>query len=358
MAQPILPEIYSWDSIKDKSITFSYSGNQVFKNQVVIRDNITNTIVYDQTQVTFQLKHVIAATTLANGNYYNLQLRVFDKDDVPSPYSKTEIFCCLASPTFSFLNLTENQIIQNSFFQAQLAYSQVQNEPLNNYQFILYNEHQIEIARSGTFYNTSSLSYTFSNLEDKGKYFFRATGETLNHMVVDTGMITASVRYSTHTLFTKVDLDNLAKMASIRIRSNIVSITGKSNPDPPIYLNDTEVDLRDPESWVKFDEGFEISGDFTAQIKARDIINYSIPLILSNESNEIVIKFMKGTFASQGNIEKAYFELTASNSIVSYVTMSNYLTLPIANIDSIYIWIRRINNVYELKAVNLGGGNI
>lgn len=355
MAQPVIFQIKAWDASLEGTITFSYSGNQAIKNQLVIRNNLTNAIVYDQTQTTFQLKHIVKANSLINGICYNVQLRIFDKDNIPSTYSSAEFFYCYSNPLLTFLNCIANQMILYPSFEATLTYTQTENEPLNNYRFVLYNEKQSEISRSGNLYNTTQLKYIYSNLEDKNKYFIRAIGETLNHMQVDTGMLPVSVQYIRPSIYALVDLQNLYKEGLVRIRSNIVSITGKSNPDPPKYIADKEVDLIASDSWVKFDEGFDVTGDFTMQLRLRSVIRNGIPIILSNGNESIEIKYMHGSFNSQKNIEKGYFVLNAHNGMSPYVQLSNYLDLPIADSDILYLWVRRKNHVYEIATRNLGG---
>lgn len=355
MAQPILFQIKAWDARLEGAVTFSYTGNQAIKNQLIVRNNITNAVVYDQTQTTFQLRHAVATNSLVNGVCYNAQLRIFDKDNTPSAYSSAEFFYCYSAPLLSFSNCVANQIIQNSSFEALLNYAQTESEPLNNYQFILYNEKQSEVSRSGTLYNTSLLKYNYSNLDDKDKYFFRAVGETLNKMQVDTGMVPISVQYIRPSIYALVDLQNIYKDGMVRIRSNIVSITGKSNPDPPKYIDDKEVDLIAPDSWVKFDEGFEVSGDFTMQLRLRSIIRNGVPIVLSNGDDSVEIKYMRGSFESQQNVEKEYFVLRAHNGMSPYVQLSNYLDLPVTDSDMLYLWVRRKNHVYEITVKNLGG---
>ena len=64
-----------------------------------------------------------------------------------------------------------------------------------------------------------------------------------------------------------------------------MAIDGKSNPDPPIYIDDKEVDLRDPNSWVEWNSGFRIQDDFTMRVWGRDFNDYQNIITLTNDIN-------------------------------------------------------------------------
>lgn len=348
MGQPILYQIRAWDAITEGVISFSYVGNQAFKNQVIIRINETNVVVYDQTHTTFQLKHTIAANTLQNNTCYNIQLRVFDKDDTPSPWSKTEVFYCFSSAIFKFSGIEQNQMVNCSSLETHLIYEQP-HDPINYYQFFLYDEQKTKIAQSSMLYG-DSLKYVYSGLEDKKIYYIRATGETINLVPLDTGYIAIAVSYSTPSYYAMVELTNVHDQGMIRIHSNMVSVEGTSNPSPPKFV-DKKVDLVEKNSWVKFDRGYEINGNFTAQLDVTQLIQNNTCLVFVGANNtRIVVEYKYGQKEGLHNNE-AYFKLNVETSNLTYVLYSNYIPVQIADNEQVNLWIRKKNNLYEIKAV-------
>lgn len=77
-------------------------------------------------------------------------------------------------------------------------------------------------------------------------------------------------------------------------------MTGTSNPDPPIYIDDKEVDLRESGSWVDWNNGFRIQSDFTLRTWGRDFNEYEPIITLTNDINStntpnyIEMKWMVG----------------------------------------------------------------
>ena len=80
-------------------------GDQVTANRLTIRDNATNTVVYQETQETFKYEHTLPANTLTNGTYYNATLAT---QDVAGTYSAESVpiqFYCFTQPEIEFTNI-------------------------------------------------------------------------------------------------------------------------------------------------------------------------------------------------------------------------------------------------------------
>lgn len=345
--KPILYSKNAFDASIETVFSFSWNGNQAFKNKIVIRDNSTNIVAYEAIQETFQLKHIVAANSLSNGKTYNAEVYVIDSSGTIGSASDKVIFKCFTSPVWSFSNLIPNQIIRNSSYQIQLIYSQIEGELLNSYQVSLYNSSQSLLHQSGILYNSENLQYSVSNLSDNTQYYIRATGRTVNGMELDTGFIPVSVEYTTPALYSLVQLENLPRDGQIKISYNVQLVTGKCNIDEPVYIDDTKVDLTANGVYVKFDEGFLIQGDGIFQIVAQDFNDYSVIYEWSNDIDKLELKYMRGEFASQ-TVEKAYFILRAYNQLNNYVIYSNYIDIP-SPTQQVHVWIKRIDNTYDLK---------
>ena len=316
-----------------------------------IYNNKTLAKVYDQTITTMQLVHTIPANTLENGNVYNAEIQTIDSNDKKSAFSSKIIFCCFAEPSWNFSNLTANQIIRNSSFSATVSYSQAQNEPLNSYQFVLYDGLSKEIFRSAKRYDTTNLSYSISGLDDSKAYFLQATGETLNGMLVDTGLVPFTVSYTQPSVFALVHLENVFNEGYIKITSNIITIEGESSPSPPTYIDNKKIDLTADGSCARFSEGFSIADDFTLQCYFEKPTQNTTLIEMENSFNKILVQYRYGSF--DGDSQKAYVELRAYAGLECYYIMSNLINIP-STTDRIHLWIRRIDNVYEIKCENMG----
>lgn len=344
--QPLLYTKNAFDATKLENFSFNWGGSQSKKNRLLLRDNITDSIVYDQIQETFQLNHALPAQTLSNGHTYNAIIYSIGIDDIESLPSNKIIFKCFSKPIFKFSNLVNNQVIKNSSYQAQLTYSQIEGELLDSYQIEIYNNSKSLIRKSGILYNFESLSYSIPNLEDNSQYYIRAIGNTVNGMVLDTGYISVSVEYVSPTVFSLVTLENLPNKGQIKISYNAQLVTGTCN-ETPRYLGNEKIDLTKNGIYTSWDNGFEIQSDGIIQIIGQSFKDYSIISEWDNGINKIEIKYMRGGFASQSE-EKAYFILRAYNQITSYIIYSNYIPIPSVN-DRIHVWIKRVGNVYSIQ---------
>ena len=351
--KPLLYKLDAFDARYEKTITYTYSGNQQFKNICTVRNNETNTIVYRATIDTLQLKHTIPANRLTNGILYNITMQVLDSQNNVSEESTPLLCYCFTTPTFKFSNLTENQIVQNASYPITLSYNQPENEELQYYQVFLYNINKNQIWSSGVKYD-DRLSITLSDLDDNGVYYVRAECKTINGMLITTDYIRFSVNYLMPNIYAIVTLENIKNEGSIKIQSNILSLEGRYYGNgEPIYVDSEMIDLRNSKNHVYFDEGFTIRDNFTINLKGYNFTDFSTILQLSNINNTIILTKKHGTYYSEGDVEKTFFELTVPSSSFSYyVIRSNFIDNP-SNADILSIWIRRVNNIYDLYVKNL-----
>lgn len=288
LTQPIINPIAAFDATQNHVVTFlAIGGAQVVGNRIVISDNQTGETVYDNRVITMQLAHTIPANTLTNGGYYNVVIYTIDSANNFSQASVPVPFYCYSQPTLTINNIPASSTIENGTYTFQGSYAQQENEILNSYQFILYDSNKTVLSQSDVIYYSSnnSLSYTFVGMSNDTSYYIELKGQTVNNTEITTGLLYFTVRYSQPASFAIVDLVNDCENGFIQISSNIVAIDGKSNPEPPIYIDDKEVDLREPDSWVRWDEGFNIKDDFTMRVWGRDFNDFEPIITLSNKNN-------------------------------------------------------------------------
>lgn len=303
LTQPIINPIPAFDGSKNYTVTFTVIGGaQVVGNRLVISDNETGNVIYNKSQLSMKLEHTIPAGTLGNGGYYNAVVYTIDSGNNESAASVAVPFYCYSQPTLTIDNIPTTETIENGTYTFTGSYAQIEGEQLNSYQFTLYDSNRNILSQTPLIYyvTDSSLAHTFVGMSNDTSYFVSLTGETVNGTKISSGLKYFTVRYLQPATFAICDLVNNCEDGYIQISSNIVAIDGKSNPEPPIYIDNKEVDLRDPDSWVRWNEGFRIQNDFTMRVWGRDFNPYQNIITLTNSSNstekpnKIELKWMVG----------------------------------------------------------------
>lgn len=362
LTTPILFPVAAFDATQPMTFRFNVvGGDQVTGNRLIIKNNVTNDTVYDQTVTTYTYTHTVPANSLTNDIYYNATIQTINASGQSSTASSAIQFYCYETPVITITNMPVNNLIPNSSFEFQATYTQSEGELLNSYQYNLYDLSGTLIATSGTVYINSTnppptnFSYTFSGFDDGSSYYIEIVGQTINNTVITTGRINVIVKYENPNVFAIVSLENNMCDGFITITSNIVAIEGESNPSPPTYVdNNTMVDLTANGSYVEFTEGYEINGDFTIGIWGRGFKDYSsIMTIWSNAStdNQPYKMELNYNIAYKANDDTKYcfVELYVySGTKTPLYIYSDYLPYPASSNDYFNIFIRRINNIYEL----------
>lgn len=335
LTQPIINPISAFDSTRAHTISFVVIGGaQVIGNRLVISDNKTGKEIYNKIQSTMKLEHLIPANTLTNGGYYNAVVYTIDSSNNESVASTPVPFYCYSQPSLTIDNIPATETIENGTYKFVGSYLQQENELLNSYQYTLYNSNKNVLSQSALIYydTDSSLSYTFVGMSNDTAYYVELSGETINGTKITSGLKYFTVRYIQPASFAICDLVNNCEDGYIQISSNIVAIDGKSNPDPPIYIDDKEVDLRDPDSWVEWNSGFRIQDDFTMRVWGRDFNDYQNIITLTNDIN---------TTSTPNRIELKWMIGDVIKTLPSYTTVEgksiNILDAEAAKIENLSI---------------------
>ncbi len=346
----IIHNIEPFDSSIGTEIKFTWQGNQVYKVRCVIKDNVSGESVYNQTSESMKQSFVIPKNSgLVNGGYYIAYITVFDVNNVESSIQGIGTpFYCLSSPTFK-ISIEESDILKSSTCKVALNYSQAENEPLNSFRITLYTYQKTELQSSGNIYDTSDMSYTITGLENAKQYYIRATGKTLHNKILDTGYILLTVSYQIAQIFSPLELNNKSELGCIEIKSNIVSSIGVPDKEV-IYIDNEYVDLRDNK--VTYDVGFKAEGNFTKVFVFYEPKQNNRIIHLEDGKNFTVdIFYRKGNF-SDSNGEKAFFELNAISSELSYVIFSNYIDTP-GEAKQFALCVNRIGSYYDIEVIHV-----
>lgn len=220
---PTLPRITPLSPVCDNTISFTYADSQPVKNRAVITNNATGEIIYDSTQETRALAHIIPADTLTAGNQYIIKIQVFDLDGNASNLSEPVLFYCFSTPTFSLHGLENKSVTQNANITLSIDYFQTEGEELRDVQFIKYAGDKTPIAKSDVLYSRNP-SYEFYGLANNTTYYFRAIGETNHGISLDTGYIEVSTQFETIPTNIIFTLDNVYHEGYIQFTSNIIVV--------------------------------------------------------------------------------------------------------------------------------------
>lgn len=355
LTKPVLYNLAAFDADNKQVFRFyTQGGSQVVANKLTIKNNSTLAQVYQDTETTFAYAHTVPAETLTNGAKYQAVIQTIDSDGNISVESDPILFYCYTTPTMEFTNMPPQNNILNASFSFDVKYNQLEGEVLASYSYSLYDIAGDLLATSGVKYNTDTtvplgLTYLFGWLEDKATYQIECIGQTAEGTSVSTGKTTIYIIYEIPRLYSTMFLYNNCAEGYITVENNIIGIPGKSNPSPPTYIDDEEVNLRSDGSWVKWDDGYEINGDYTMRIWGRDFNpNSNILTFTSTSGAKIIISYhVEG--------ELAWFQLLAihKNWKYGYIIKSNTIPIP-ANTEYLMIWNRRVNNVYDLIIENRG----
>ena len=359
LVRPTLLPVVAFDATQQQTFTFTVQGSsaQVVANQLTIRDQDTNDIVYQEKQETFTYTHIVNADKLTNGTYYNAVVSTFDASGNESATSVPIQFWCYTTPVLSFTNLPTSNIIPNASFNFEFSYTQNENEPLNSYVVNLYNSFQTQISTSGTQYTNSTTvpfngNYLFSGFDNATIYYIQVTGTTTEGTVISTPLQQITVQYIRPDTFALIQLTNNCDEGYITIQSNIVLIEGSSNPDPPTYINGQEVDLTQEGDWVEWNQGYSITGDMLTRMWFRNPTPYSQILQFSNTSGQtITVNYMLGYENVDSSTMGAYMEVyvnSNNNADLAYYIFSNYVT-PLDGTDVYTVYLTRMNNVYQIQ---------
>ena len=298
LTQPILNSIPAFDATQSHVFSFiSIGGDQVLGSQLTIYDNETGAQVYQGNYTSFKFEYPLVAGTLTNGKYYNATISTINNASEFSEPSNPVAFYCYTAPVLTITNIPASGTIEQSNYTFQGSYVQAEGELLNGYQYTLYNSNKEQISQSAILYD-GLYQHTFSGMANDTSYYVELSGSTINNTPVSSGLLLFTIRYIQPASFAICDLVNNCENGFIQISSNIVSIDGKSEPDPPKYIDNKEVDLTDDGSWVQWDEGFNIQNDFTMRIWGRSfgdnepIVTMKNELDTNNSPNRIEMRFM------------------------------------------------------------------
>ena len=347
-----------FDPVMGCSVEFQYTGNQPKKNRVVITNNTTNQVVYDEPQTTNACRHVIPANSALeaelNSGYckYELQVQVFDEEGNSSNLSAPVLFYCLTTPTFAFANITEGQTYRSATIDLAITYSQAQGESLRSVQFFKYAYDKTRLSQSTVSYTETT--HTFTGLDDNQTYYFRAIGETTHGIALDTGYVAVNIVYDVLPANLLLKVENKYSEGYIQLTSGIRNIAYELYNDN-YTLEDDVLILRDNTLVYKdFDANNNVSGNFTLFVEAR-----KLPLqeFLTTNDNAFSLSIVDicGEYYCQLAVKDSdfsmYMPITKAQRSTGSLTLTNGEALAMVAIvdDAVIFEVKRVDWHYNLS---------
>lgn len=375
---PVLYGPTVFDPIESYTFTFSFQGPQVFGSRLIIEE-ITDvnsdgsdqllTVWNHVERPSLRMSHELPANVLARNKRYQARLSVFDREGNESYPSPPVRFHCYGTPRFclmydgDMLELDnrgqEPRVkIENSTAVFRIYYSQTQDLALSSYRLDLYSAQKQLLAEGspkylGAYKGFGDLDYTAApevsvrGLEDNGRYFVQAVGETEYGMVIYSPMVELDVEYLSPPQFSIIEATNIEHDATIRVHSNLIVLEGWCSQNPPRYIDNQRIDLGSAGAYVKFDKGFTILGDFAIYLEMYNPIFYQEFFEIQNGDYKITLKLMRGWY-DENMRERAYIMCRVYNNVTNYEIYSDMFDVPGYG-DLVYVWLRRKGNYYELN---------
>lgn len=351
MAKPIIKQITPFDATTTESVfvDFVWTGFMAYNNRMIIYDANTMNVVYDHTYETnyYVLSHKIPtgpSSPLTNGKKYAVAIAVIDQNGAESDISDKQYFWVSKKPTFYFKDLSPDDPlrVEDSTYTAQLVYSQANNVAIDTYRFYLYNSVKEEIDASDVFKGmNSAFKYTYRTLDSNYVYYLRATGVTVQGVVMDTGYLPISVQYEVPTFYSLFYATPNPVIGTVDYYSNIIDIESDL-PSTDYRYDNGFIDLTvDPKS-VRYSKNFKVPKDATISLRMKKA--HKTCNILKGETDGKTAWMLRAIYDEDADIFR--FRLTAYGNTSNYVLYSE--PLDFNNYDIVTVHIRRVNGIYGL----------
>ena len=359
---PMAQSLNAFDATKEQTVTFVVTGgDQVVKNRITVRSNVTNEIVYQNTVESYQLINTIPSGTLQNGRYYNYYINTYNVNDEISPNSNVIQFYCLTNPTLTFTNIPSDNIINGAGYTFNVLYSQQQQELLNELYMYLYDAND-NIIQTSDLITTSytppvTLQYTFDGFEDSKYYSIQARGTTINGTAIESEKIRFLVHYNYDTAFFRILLENNCNDGYIDVESHLVGIDGENHGG---YFGNSEITLTE-DAYAEWKQGFSFLNDhFVLQEWWNPVLRGNINIMQSTDGALRIETEYKRGLPPYSTEPKDYIEVRGYyNNVPYFLRRSNYID--IQNNNSLlmsYVKIDGNNFDIRLAKIDTSGSDL
>lgn len=364
-SKPIIKPITPFDATKGVTIEAQYSGSLPFHNRVEIYDASNLLLVYARTRKTSDYKHFVdpdykgdevvegdTAYALENGKRYLATIRFYGKDVTTEVglVSDKQSFLTRTTPVFSLQGLQSGDVenvIATSTINLTIVYSQHEFEKLLNFKFLIYDSSHLLLQETPIMYDTSNLSYSFKGLENMSTYYVRAEGTTESGIHLDTRDsstgkdIRIFTQYENPAAYARMLVSNDPNTSNMNYRTNFIIAEADEGED--FQFENGWIHLENGETCT-YSAGFFIEEDATIFLRIRQAEFGDTIFRAWGDKYEFYVEVLRDTD------DKSRIRLVVPNAAgYNYMLYSDSLEVDwVSNI--VNIWIRKIGNIYLLKA--------
>lgn len=279
------------------------------RNRVIFTSNVipvTNDIV--SVDIRYFTINLTTSMGLTNNNSYKIQAWTMSGTEI-SPYSQDSIFYCYKQPTISmevgagssYVSLTNGSMFTTSNPNLRILFTNLDLDSIAKPNIGVVNIYGVKDDNTSHLIYSNDNIYNFSEGSLSGSYYFdfQASGlsrtvdangnllpatdrkyksfsleysiTTIEGMIVTNNIYNLSCYYAIINNPQYLTITNLCDKGMIEINCTLTDIDGTSNPSPPIYINNEEVDLTETGSWVKWQGVFYIQNLYTLRLWCRNI---------------------------------------------------------------------------------------
>ena len=281
----ISPDNHTFPSSELIDITWTNNGDTMVAFEVIIKNNSDQTQVYDSGKISnYTPRHIVPANTLTNGIEYCFTITVYNSNN-DSVVSDSKILKCSSRPIVS---ITTDGYIRNQIATVIATYSQAENITVKCYQFSLFDISNNLIEQSDYIYD-DNLVYTFSSLlTNEEQYNIECEAITQNDISSTSGKVTITVEYIAPIVSVLLTTETDDSKPSVKLNWHIIRILG-THEGTTSYIDNEKIDTTNGK--VIFDDGFNLTGDFTFYVWAENIQENETLIELFAENIQILIKY-------------------------------------------------------------------
>ena len=204
MAKPIISKFSVIDAAQKNAVRYTCYDDTVNEVEYVVCDNASGNIIIDQ-KVQTSGASSIRTFTLPAGLVHNrllpyyLKIAVKNQSGKQSDLSDAVLFYCHEKPVLKFTDVDSTTVTTIPFpafsFDVQYKNIEDQGETLSLYKYQLYDGDK-NLLYEETHYGTIAHSFNVESLDNNKVYYERATGETVNGYLLDTGFCAFRIAYN------------------------------------------------------------------------------------------------------------------------------------------------------------------
>ena len=271
------------DANEPNEVSWKVSGDIQTAYKIDILSNVDNSLVWTTNQITsYSLKHTIPAGTLTNGNEYKIQITIWNANN-DTATSDAEVFQTSSRPVVTVDPIgTVNSFSYN--FTAQ--YSQAEGVPLSNYIVYLYDDKQNMIDKSNI-KTTLPMEHLFSGLQPEKTYYIEFQATSAKGLVGTSGLVQFDVFYYRPKMNVFLEAKNVEN-AGIELSWYVTQIIGKT--DGSQFIDNEKIDTSDGTK-VWFDDGFDISQDYSLKLWIENPKNKEDLIVLNGTNGQIKLQY-------------------------------------------------------------------